>query len=891
MIKKVLKVIGILLFVILVTAIVLPFAFKSKIESKVKEEINSNVNAKINWKNYGLGLFKSFPNFNLSLENLTVVGVNEFANDTLANIKTLNVTIDLMSVISGSNYSIKKISLDEPRLLFKVLKNGKANWDISKPTPPSATKPTEQPSAFKLTLQKVSISKGNLIYDAQDLGMKIELNNFDHTLTGDMTADLTTLDTKTLVEFLTFTYGGVKYLNKVNAEITAALEADIKNFKFTFKDNEFRINQLYLGMDGFVAMPKSDINLYLKFNAKKTEFKNFISLVPAIYSKDFDKIETKGKLALDGYVKGVYNDKRIPGFALNIDISNAMFKYPSLPKAVTNINIKTKIENKTSNLDNTIVDVSLFHVEMGGNPFDMKMLVKTPISDANIKGEIKGKMNLGDVKDYYPLEKDQELNGLIAADIKIDGKLSSIEKKKYEEFKALGSLEITNMKYKSKDLTQGTIINEIKLLFSPQYVEIASCNMKIGKSDISAKGRIDNLLAYYFKKETLKGTFDCTSNLLDLNEFIQPSNSEAASNKQKLDTVSSLSVIDIPANIDFTANAKFGKILYDKMIITNVVGGLIIKDKKISLDNLKLNMLDGQLTATGYYETKNIKKPKIDFNLDIKDFDISKTVTTFSTVKKLAPIASSSTGKFSAKMKLNTELDSKMSPVYNSMSGEGNLNTSKLTISGFEPLNKLGDALKMDKFKRIVLDKINLSFSFIGGKVVVKPFDFKYDNIKGKIGGSNSFDQSIDYVMNLEIPKSEFGGQANGVLNNLTSKANSKGANVKVGDVVKVDALIGGTITKPTVKLGLKGSMNEAIDDIKNKAKEEVDKKKQELENKAKVEADKAKADAEAKAKQESEKLKKDAETKANAEKDKAKKEAEDKLKKEKDKLKNKIKF
>ncbi|MDD5571379.1 MAG: AsmA-like C-terminal region-containing protein [Bacteroidales bacterium] len=888
MIKKIFKILTIVVAFLVAVAIILPFAFKGKIESKVKEEINNSVNAKVNWKDYGFGIFRSFPNFTLSLEGLTVVGVNEFASDTLANIKSLNVTIDLLSVIKGSSYKIKKITLDEPNLLLIVLKNGKANWDISKPSAaPSAVQQPEQPSTFKLSLQKVIINKGNLVYDAQDLGMKIIVKNLNHVLKGDMTADLTSLDNKGTIEFLTLIYGGIKYLNSVDADITAKLDADLKNFKFTFKENEFRINQLFLGMDGFISMPKDDIDMDLKFNAKKTDFKNFLSLVPGIYAKDFEKVQTKGKLALDGYVKGTYNDKKIPGYSLNIQIDDAMFKYPDLPKSVTNIALKTNITNTGDNADNTVINISKFHFQMGNNPVDIRMDIKTPVSDPQINGVIKGKINLAEVKDFYPLEKDQELNGVVTADITLNGRLSSIEKKKYEDFKALGKINISKLKYKSKDFEQGTIINVLDLSFSPQFVELSSCDMKIGKSDIKAKGRIDNLLSYFFGKDVLKGTFQCSSNLMDLNEFMQPPKEEASAEKPKSDTASSLSIIEVPENIDFVANATFGKILYDNMEMTNVVGVLKIKDKQVTLENLKMNMLDGQIAVNGFYNTKEKNKPFVDFNLDIKEFDIQKSVKTFVTMQKIIPIAKACNGKFSTKMKLNTALDSKMMPLVSTINGEGLMNSTKISIQDFAPLTKIGDALKMEKLKKLFLDKINFSFNFTNGKFIVKPFDFNFEKIKGKIGGSNSLDQTIDYVLNLEIPKSEFGGVANGVLNNLTSKA---GGNIKVGDIVKVDALIGGTVTKPTIKLGMKGTMDNAIEDAKNKAKDELDKKKKEAEDKLKSEADKTKKELEDKAKAEQERLKKEADEKIKAEQERLKKEADGKLKKEQEKLKNNLK-
>ena len=100
--KKILKILGITLLAIIVIIIILPFAFKGKIEEKVKEEVNNSLNAKVNWTGYGLSLFRSFPDFSVKLTGLTVVGIDEFEEDTLLNMKTFYASINLMSVFSGN---------------------------------------------------------------------------------------------------------------------------------------------------------------------------------------------------------------------------------------------------------------------------------------------------------------------------------------------------------------------------------------------------------------------------------------------------------------------------------------------------------------------------------------------------------------------------------------------------------------------------------------------------------------------------------------------------------------------------------------------------------------------------------------------------------------------
>ncbi|MCX6230938.1 MAG: hypothetical protein NTZ33_05290 [Bacteroidetes bacterium] len=852
--KKILKITGITLGVIILLLIILPFAFKGTIVKKIKEETNKSLNAKIDFNDFGLSLFRSFPNFSLSLDGLSVVGVDEFKEDTLASVPKLYITIDLMSVFKGSEYKIKKIQADDARILLKGLKSGKVNWDITKKDTSKVPTTPAEPSTFKMAFQKIQINNAHIVYDDASLGFYMMLDGLNHTSKGDMTADITTLKTKTTIKQLDVVYGGVKYLSKSDAEIKLDLGMDMKNMKFTFEENNSRLNQLFFQFEGFFTMLKEGgYDMDIKMKTDKTDFKNILSMVPALYAKDFDKIEAKGKLVFDGFFKGIYKDlNTLPAFALNFQVINGMFKYPSMPKEVNNTNVVCKINNKGGSADNTTIDISNFHIELAGNTIDMRMFLSTPISDPAINMNIKGALDMATVKQVYPLEEGQDLTGSFKADVTMKGKMSSIKKEKYNEFVAQGYLDLQNMKYKSKDFAQGIDIKAARFNFSPQFLELAQFDMLMGKNDFSAKGKIENYIAYWLKGETIKGRLETKSKYFNMNDLMAmaPKDSAAAKKTDKTAPAPTMSVLKIPANIDFYMSADFAKLIYDKMEMENVNGVIEVKDEKLAMKNLSMNMLNGKMTVTGAYSSKNPEKPEADFMLDINNFDIQKAMKTFATMGKMVPIAEKTSGSFSTKFKVNTLLDKTMSPVTNSMKGGGNLSTSKIVIENSESLNKVADALKYNKLKKLNLDKLNIAFLIADGKVITSPFDIKIDNTKAKVSGSTGFDESIDYLMKMEVPRKEIGGAANNVMEGLAAKAKDKGVGVKLADIMKFDVRIGGTFKNPVIKTGLNDVKDNAVNDIKDKAKEEFDKKKEELTNKAKDEANKAIADAQKKADQ-----------------------------------------
>ncbi len=848
--KKALKFFGLFILIVLLALITAPFLFKGKIISLAKEQANKQLNATVNFGAFDLSIFSSFPNFRFKIQDVTVVGKGDFSKDTLLSNKELFLDLNLMSVIKGEQYQVSKIELINPRINAIVLPDGRANWDITKPDSTKQVVASSEPTKFKLSLKELKIVDAYISYDDKKANMSSKLEKLNYIMSGDFSQSIFDMTNLAEIEKLTFVYAGIPYFNGVKTSLNAALKMDMDNGIYTFKENELSLNDLHLGFDGYVQIKEKDIRTDVKFKAKETDFKNILSLIPNVYTKDFKDVKTAGKLALDGFAKGTYNEKSLPAFGAHLKIMDAMFKYPSLPKSVNNIQFDVNVDNPNGKPDATVTDIRKLHVEMAGNPVDVRMLILTPISDPNINGTIKGKVNLASVKEFIPLEKGDDLNGMVDADITLKGRMSSIEKKKYEEFNAQGYVNISNMKYQSKSFAEPVSIATMQMKFSPKVVDLVAFSGAMGKSDFQANGKIEDFLPYVFRDSTIKGNFTFTSKVLDINQLT--GNKPAAPNAEAK-PAEPMKVVEIPNNIDFVLASNIGKVYYDNLQIDNIAGKVIVKNARVSLENTKMNLMDGAMVMNGYYDTKNIKKPLINYSLNISDFDIQKTFLTFNSVQKLAPIGKYTTGKFSCSLNnLNGSLDQNMMPDMNTLSGAGDLLTKSTSVSGFEPINKLADALKMPQYKALDFSNLKMLFEFKDGKVNVKPFNLKLKNGTANVSGYTGFDQSINYTWNFEVPRSEFGTQANNFADQLLSKANKQGVEIKMSDKIKFAALIGGTVTKPIITTNLKEIAGNAIKDLKQQAVQVLEQKKEEViadvKAKANAEAEKIMAQARAQA-------------------------------------------
>lgn len=840
--KRMLIIAGIALAVALIAFLAIPIFFKDDIVALIKREANKNLNATLEFEDLGLNLFQNFPALTLNLEKLSIANRAPFAGDTLIALGNLQTSINLMSLFGSGPLEIRSFTLTEPRLKLIMLKDSTANWDIMQAAAQEEPEATAS-GGFQLALQSYAIEKGYLNYIDQTSGAMALIEGLDHRGSGDFTSDRFRLRTNTDIAAVTLGAGGVNYLNKVHTRLKADFDIDAANQTYTLTENELRLNELVLKFDGAIARAGEGTDLDLTFSAPQTDFKNIISLIPAIYSKDFASLKSSGQLALAGKAKGVYNEKQVPSFEVKLQINDGMFQYPQLPTAMNNVTVDLFVNNPGGDPDRTIIDLKKFHVDLGKDPFDASALVQTPVSDPHIKAAAKGKINLGEIKNLIQLTPGTELGGVVNLDLNMNGNLSSIEKNQFDKFYAAGNVTVNNLVYNAAELPERVQIKQARLALSPANVTLSEFDCVLGKSDLRAHGTLDNVLPFVMKGQTLKGALSLQSNYFDLNPWMAGESSE-------------LKAVPLPENVEFTMNSLFREVSYGKLKIQNINGVLVLKDRTLNLIDLNMNMLGGSVLANGSYSTPENALPRSFFAMKVAGLSFPQTFESFVTVQKFAPIAQSLQGTFSADFELLSDLDSTLTPVMKTLTSLGSLRIADAAVQDFKPLTKMAEVLKLDRLKQLALVDLKPSYKIRDGRFFLEPLGFNVGNMAFVVSGSNGIDQSVDYSIKLRVPAEDMNTQANAVVSNLLNRK----VDLLQNDYVDLVGNIGGSVTDPQVKFSaadvIKGATAQVTSLISQKAGEQkavvsdtvnaaLAKQKEELEKMKQAAADSAKREAE----------------------------------------------
>lgn len=777
-VKKTMKIAGITLGVILLLLLILPFAFQGKLAKLVKEEGNKMLNAQFDFRTLNISLLRNFPSASVSLEDFWLKGTGPFENDTLIQAGELTAAVNLFSLFGDGGYDISRIIVKDTRVHAIVLEDGRPNWDVMKPSPDAETPEDETAQeTFRIKLQKLSVDNLSVVYDDRQGGVFADLSRLEADCSGDFGSDRTVVDLKMETPSLTCRTGGIPLLNKVSLEADMDVDADLAGGKFTLRENMLRLNAIQLNLDGWLAQTKQGMDMDLRLNTNEVGFKELLSLIPAIYAKDFQDLKTDGKVTLNAFARGsMEGNTKVPQFEVNLDVKDAMFRYPSLPAGVEKINISALIRNAGGPLDATEISVAPFDFVLAGNPFSLNATVKTPVSDPDFHLTARGKLDLGKVKEVYPLD-DMQLNGLVQADLELGGRLSMVEKEQFEQMQAKGSLRLNQMKLVLKDMPPVDIQQSV-FTFSPRYLQLSETTVNIGKNDLTLDSRFENYLGYALKGSTLKGTLNVSSNHLNLNDFMSADTTVAVA-EVPADTAA-MGVIRVPENIDFQMQAAFRELLFDKMTLTDGKGTLLVRNGTVDMRNLSFNTMGGSVTMNGAYAAPQKKQPELNAAFDMRNISFAQAYQDLGLVQQLAPIFAGLKGNFSGNLQIDTPLDATMSPVMSAVQGKGALSTKDLSLSGVKFIDQVADIVKKPSLKEIKVKDLNIDFEIKDGRVTTKPFDLKLGDYNMNLSGSTGLDQTIDYTGKITMP-------AGGIASKLGT----------------VDMTIGGTFTSPKVGIDM----------------------------------------------------------------------------------------
>ncbi len=861
-VKIALIALGLLAVLFVAAGVTLKLMFPpAKLRALLMPKIEEAVGRQVKVGDFSL---KIWTGLGVELKGIELANAKGFAEQPQARIASVTLKVNLLALLRRQLH-VTSLVIERPEILIEKDKKGTFNFeDLVRAASESAAAPppAEVSTPVSIAVSSFSIKSGSITYDDRQAGMKVLATGIEQRLSLSADRKMEDIRTKGTIEVGEITVATpLMSASKITLGVRHDVRVDMVAKRATVGELSAIPQGIVLTMAGKVDSFDTRPVLDLELKTTAIEVRRIFEALPPEVRKQAGGVTASGLVELGLRVTGQVDPKdpkSKPKVDGRVALKNIGVKYSQLPKSVSDVNGDIRFSERD-------LDVRRLAARLGSAGFELSLLVRN-FEDPFVKAALKGSFDLGEVKDYVPLEKGTALAGVIRADIKAEGLV-----RKTESFNMDGKIELDKLGFSTPSLMKPVSNMNGAITLSKDLVNIPDISCSIGKSSMSFTGRLRNFLSLVPEQPKQPGQptlalpkqgkamfdFALNSPLLDLDEILPPP--PAAAGKSQIQNPKSQTPPQMMPLPDLLMDGKVrvAKIVFMKMEFDNLAGNLAMRDRKLTLDG-QLGVYSGKVLGSLWADLNDLNRISYRINADAQRLEANDFLSALTPFKNRLYTKLDLKGEFSG-LAPDTVL------VKESLKGQGRASTGEGRLINWPLLADILSHTRLGDTREVTFRSLNMGFRIADQKVYLD--DLKMDSKYGDVtlSGYSTFAGAVDYRVSIKLTREE------------SDKLKAKGAGVTTlftdadGRVV-LDLLVKGQPPKPSVSWDTQ--MAQAR--LKGKAQEEMDRLKKEAEDKAKAEADRLKK----KADEEAARLKQEAEEKAKKAAEEAGKKLKDLFKK-----------
>ncbi|MCR4619336.1 MAG: AsmA-like C-terminal region-containing protein [Paludibacteraceae bacterium] len=781
--KKIVVALLVLLVIAVVVCFVAPSVFRERVERALVGYVTKGLAAKVEYEELDLSFARSFPRVRVSLRGLTVTGLDAWAGDTLARVGEGWLELNLRGVLKG-RYAVEGLALSEGEVRLKVTETGNRNWDVVREK--SATE--GEGGDMRVTMEGVEVRELALTYEDRRDGTAVSVGRMDGMLSGAWSEKMADADAKLSMRDCEVKAGAVTWLN--DGEVDVKVKARAERERYELEDSYVRVNGLKVGIAGSMVKAEEGWQTSVKMNTEGVGLKELMSMVPGVYANDFDALKADGKVRLTGEAEGLFIPEKdvLPRWSVTAEVADGWFMYEGLPKRAEDVAAWVSVSGGGRNGGKMDLEVKRARLRMGGNRFEGGLSIREAGGRRQVAVELKGKVNLAELKDYVPVE--DEMSGLAEVDLRAKGDYKDYERGAFDGFALDGMAEMRNCAFGDRKDGKGVHVDEARVVTSGGKVRVEELRMRLGESDMEAEGRVENLLEWMLRGRTLKGELRAETDHLQVMDLVRWSDEEGdEAEEDKKD-----GVVQLPQDLDVRMTWRLGTVEYENIRIEGAVGSFHLKEGELKWSDVELRSMGGKATTEGEYRAMSDERAEMKGKMTVRDVLYKEAFRQVESARSLLPIFGKTEGRMSASFDFDVPLGEGMKPNVNALTARGGMESHGLTISGVEALHRLSKVTGRSELYDPEIKEVKIPFNIEKGEVRTSGFAFEIADTRVKVDeGRTGLDEKIDYMLHVDVPTSES----------------------TVFKMSKMGVHIGGTFTKPEVSVRSRDMIVEAKETMK----------------------------------------------------------------------------
>ena len=785
-------------FLFILTGVGITYFYSDKVEKLVVDALNDQLQRPVKFSQLEFSFFSKFPKASVEILDVQVAGLTK-KDSPFVQAEKIYLAFDLYSLMED-DIVINEISVENATVNVEVDKNGAVNYEIFKSG-------GESKKSNILNIESVHLVNVKLNYNDVPNKLFIAGHSYNSSVKVSLssTQNISCSWNGMIAELKTSSQ------NFFNIPLKANLKVKVSSREITYSVLEGDIGNAKLSLDGIYNKTKSLNNTNFTFTTN--DFKSLASFLDKQLVEDLSSIKSIGSFE----AKGSLTDINKKQSTLKVDFRLKEGKVAlKNEEYLSNINIQGDLNWQNISYNSTaVLSLKEFSLNLGESTLNGKGSLKDfsnlkvqldLTGSADIASLVKGFSN-GGIKVNFN-EKDKNFMYIFQnKDLKVLNYIQSS-----------GDIQVEDLSFSTSAITDEFTAIFGKITFDKQRVLLEDMKGKVNGSSFVLNGSLLNYLESILEDKALEISAGITIDKVNLEEFINETNSG-----EKADGY----FLDIPSNLNLNLDLQLGAFSFRNFEAKNISGNVKLRDKLLQLSNIVFLSCEGKNVINGTLDAQYENQLTFESKLNLTGIDVKKAFYQLENFGQTFLLDKHVSGKLSTDLYFKIVSDKALNIKEDLLFVQASILLKDGELNQFEPMLELEKFLK-DEFK-ISMALGELKFNTLGNVIEIKDRNItipemriESSGINLDVAGTHTFDQEINYL--FKIKNGEIFKAKN------RNKIDAKYGVVDNGDQTStLPLLMTGTVDNPkfsydfrTKKEIVKNNWKEEGKDVKEALKQEI---------------------------------------------------------------------
>ncbi len=509
----------ILVVVVLLGTFVIPIVFNDFISQEIKKGINKNLVTEFYFESSEISFFNHFPSLTFSFEEVSLAGSEPFLEEPVVTAKEVGFGINVFKLLVSKELEVNETYLVDCTIRILKDKFGRNNFDVLYKSDALLVEKPSDSAGFNINLNKLNISKANIIYKDEAIGINILSSGFNYDGKGGLDSGILKLGSQLNIDSVDVVFENVDYLKGQKLRAKSFTIYDTKTLSIELDQNNIFLNDLNINFDGQLDVFENGVAYDLNFNTKNGNIKKLMSALPPKYAQWSKDLKLKGTfdatLLLAGYSGMVPDSLEKERSSIELDIYKGKIGHKDSDELIEDLFVKFKGYFDRDWLDLRLDSLNFrLNEELTSGQFVASGRRDSMYVDSKMNSKI----------DLNLLNQTLKLPGLeLKGELLSDWNVSGIYQPSASRFpKTRGNLFVTNGYIKTSGYPEPIKNIELNAIIESEGQTFGSSTLNISDFKFSFLGNEFNARAYFKDFDAPEYQINClgTIDLKSLNQVI-----------------------------------------------------------------------------------------------------------------------------------------------------------------------------------------------------------------------------------------------------------------------------------------------------------------------------------------------------------------------------------